>query len=83
MRTLDLSETEQYCGEPAPLERFIREYNALAPSERLAVVSRVREHTWAVRRWCESHGVRVLEESTASGVHRIIIERGERAATVS
>ena len=76
---IDLSESEELCTEPAPLERVRRAYTGLAPGERLEVHSRIAEHAFMVRAWSRKHGIALSSDERVDGVHRLVIERGDAA----
>jgi TusA-related sulfurtransferase len=72
---LDLSEAEQYCSEPSPLQQVRRAFGALEPGAVLEVRSRVAEHAFAVRVWARREGVEVLRDEQQHGVHVVVVRR--------
>ncbi|MBV9100183.1 MAG: sulfurtransferase TusA family protein [Candidatus Dormibacteraeota bacterium] len=78
---LDLSESEELCTEPLPIERVRRAYDGLSPGQVLEVRSRVAEHAFMVRTWSRKQGATLRVDDRVDGVHRLVIERGAAAPT--
>jgi TusA-related sulfurtransferase len=77
MRTavIDLSQAEQLCTEPAPLEQVRRRYAGLEPGDRLEVRSRVTEHAFTVRAWSRKQGIEMIRDDRDDGVHVLVLLR--------
>jgi TusA-related sulfurtransferase len=71
---LDLSEAEELCSEPGPLERVRRAYAKLEPGARLEVRSPITEHAFAVRAWSRKNGVPVVVDEATDGYRRLVLE---------
>ncbi|MGD1053077.1 MAG: hypothetical protein ABR950_04535, partial [Candidatus Dormibacteria bacterium] len=65
---LDLTAVEDECGDSA-MGRVRRAYTALAPGERLEVVTGVAEHLFGIRAWSRRVGGEVLEETREDDGH--------------
>jgi TusA-related sulfurtransferase len=73
-RTLDLSTSEEVCGDSA-LQMVRRALKELLPGEVLEVRARVAEHSFVVRAWARKTGKTILEDQTEGKETRILLER--------
>jgi TusA-related sulfurtransferase len=73
---LDLSDAEQLCTEPAPLEQVRRTFARLEPGARLEVRSRIAEHAFTVRAWSRKQGIQLVRDEDVGGVHVLVLVRG-------
>jgi TusA-related sulfurtransferase len=72
---IDLSDAEQFCSEPSPLEQVRRVYAGLEPGARLEVRSRVTEHAFAVRAWCRKQGIEMLRDERDGTTNVLVLVR--------
>jgi TusA-related sulfurtransferase len=73
-RTLDLTSSEQECGDTA-LQLVRRAYSELAPGDVLEVRAVVAEHAFVVRAWARKTGKAVLEDRKEGSETRILVQR--------
>jgi len=73
-RTLDLTHSEEGCGETA-LAVVRRTMNDLAPGEVLEVQSTVAEHAFVVRAWARKTGRPILRDRTEGTMTSILVEQ--------
>jgi len=73
-RTLDLTSSEEECGDTA-LALLRRTMKELAPGEVLEVQSTVAEHAFVVRAWARKTGRPILGDRTEGKMTTILVEQ--------
>lgn len=74
MRHLDLTDSEEECGDNA-LGRVRRALDEMAPGDLVEIVSEVAEHAFAVRAWGRRAGAAIVEETCEDTRTRIVLRR--------
>lgn len=73
-RTLDLTHSEEECGDTA-LGLVRRTMKDVAPGNVLEVKATVAEHAFVVRAWARKTGRPVLEDTTEDETTRILVQQ--------